>query len=330
MLSRVRGDGVLRGQPDLPAQLSRFEVQGVEGVVPGSCVHGVADHRRRRRHGVAGREEPGLAQRSGPTPRSGWSGRGRCAGRRGRSWASPTGRRRPAPPTGAARAGWRRTRAVPPHPPSTATTARAQHRRPAGFARRRVTPALFGAHRGVSRSRRSPGVSEAGPRAGAGFSDGPDSGATILPIGYGQRIRGRDAHRHAGREVEPARHRHRGRRLPVRERHPHDPAPVGRRPAAGEGPAARDVDVDEVERPVGGEGHAERVVLVRALAEVGHRRAGHRAPSRLGAPAGADPDDGGVADVAADGEAAARRVLGDAGGEGQALDEGRHLHLARG
>src|SRR5271157_4694580 len=32
------------------------------------------------------------------------------------------------------------------------------------------------------------GLSDAGPLAGAGFSAGPDSGASILPDGYGQRM----------------------------------------------------------------------------------------------------------------------------------------------
>ena len=234
--------------------------------------------------------------------------RGRLRGGRRR----PGGGRRRAAPSGQ-RGGAEGDDAQRP-PESAVAGPRRRARRPTpGAQRPQPKPAVAGA-------------SDEGPLAGAGFSEGPDNGALILPRRVGTPRPRRDAHGHAGREVEAARHGHGRRGLAVGEGHPHDPSPVARRPAAGERPAAGDVDVDEVEGSVGGEGQAERVVLVGALPEVGHRRAGNRAPSRLGLTAGVHPDDGGVPDVAADGVAAARRVPCDAGGEGD-LVERRHLHL---
>ncbi len=75
-----------------------------------------------------------------------------------------------------------------------------------------------------------------GPASGAGFSDGPDRGATIAPVGYGHtELAGTHTVTLVGKSNPVATAIGVGR-LAAGEGHLHHPAPVVGRTAAGQGP----------------------------------------------------------------------------------------------
>ena len=140
------------------------------------------------------------------------------------------------------------------------------------------------------------GASDAGPGAGASFSDGPEAGSHDRPDRVRAHLRGRDAHGDARREVEAAVHDRRGGGSAAGEGHLHHPPAVVWRARSRDRAVALagDVDVHEVEGPVGGEGHPERVVAVRVLAELGEGLARDRGATRFGLARCRDPGDGRV------------------------------------
>ena len=229
---RIRRDGVLRGQPDPPAQCPRLEVHRIEVVVPRADVYRVADHGRRRRHGVARRVEPGLLQRAdrglrqrrppvegvlgvvpvpGPVPGVRPAlGMVLAAGRT----AAPCGCR-PAEDPSAGRRQQRRAERQGAHRPSDAPGCQSQREAPSapGWVRNDLSRSRLSRER----SRRDPCPARGSPTALQRRLDLPRRVGTARPR--------RDAHGHAGREVEPARHGHRRGRLAVGGTSPASPGP---------------------------------------------------------------------------------------------------------
>ena len=281
VLSRVGRDGVLRVKLDPPAQLPRRQVHGVEGVVPGAHVHRATDDGRCRRHGVTGREEPCRAQGAG---RGLGQGRPAVKGVLGIvavGTASPRGRCRPtvwptvSPTTMSAHG--RRTALVVPSPAHAATprTAPPSARRESHDGTGRALDSSPTVGKSAEAGCRPRAV--AGPRAGAGFSDGPESGATIFPVGYGQRIwAGTHTVTLVGKSKPPATVAGVDG-LPVGEGHPHDPAPVGGWPAAGQQARYRRRGCRRSTGSRRGRRPCRRGCTGRGLAELGDR--GARAPS---------------------------------------------------
>ena len=185
-LARVGSDGVLGLEPDLPAQRAGRQVQGVEVVVPRPGIDGVADDRRRGGDRVGGREEPGFAQ--GPHGRLGQRG---AAVERVLGVVAVS---RPVPGAGGSRHGGggarRDARARRCHGAAAGQHRHHGRRQRQRSDRCRASGPIRGAPRRqpdrVHRPQPKPavaGLCEDGPRAGAGFSAGPDNGATIFPDG---------------------------------------------------------------------------------------------------------------------------------------------------
>ena len=219
-----------------------------------SCGHGRSVARHGRSRTSPGAEAPG----TGPTTRLG------CARRRGAGKHCPdSGCQHRAPTGGSAisRSGdvgpGARRRPGGPVPNGGPTP---PHQRPP-----------------ISRSLRWPECRTSGLCRAPGSPTGPGQRGLDLPARIGTARLRRHAHRHAGREVEPARDRDRGRGLTVGERDLHHTAPVvGRATPVQPGRQVTWIST-KYKRPVRRERHPERVVLAGILAR--GRRSLSRVPS---------------------------------------------------